>query len=169
MSGPKCRINFKILPLHYDADAWYGEIFQCDHKLKLNKNNSHLLKPVRNLKLLSFLDLLGWTEFCSVTEFFQDTNKEKSTLYCQIKKIPLQFSHFYFFFLHKGCKREQVKLKLSFQARSPSSFLCSILRGNRAVTEFSHNTWSKLIMIPGGWNQLQHLQTWASLQPSRLN
>lgn len=39
----------------------------------------------------------------------------------------------------------------------------------RAVAEFSHNSWTKLIMNPGGWNQLQHLQTWANLQPSRQN
>lgn len=35
----------------------------------------------------------------------------------------------------------------------------------RAVTEFSHNTWTKLIMNSVGWNRLQHLQTWANLQP----
>lgn len=37
-------INFKILPLHYDADAQYGVVFLSDHKTKLNKTNSHLLK-----------------------------------------------------------------------------------------------------------------------------
>lgn len=44
MSGPKWRINFKILPLHYDADAHQSVVFLCDPKLKLNKKNSHLLK-----------------------------------------------------------------------------------------------------------------------------
>lgn len=44
MSRPKWKINFKILPLHYDAAALYGVVFLRDYRLKLHIDNSHSLK-----------------------------------------------------------------------------------------------------------------------------
>lgn len=138
ISGPKRRINFKILPLHYDADAQYGAVFLCGHKTKLHKTNSHLLKysllPSQSGEVWSFwVFWTCWGELSFVL-FHRILPRDKQTekyiiLYWKIKKIPLQFSHILLFW-HKGCKRKQIKLKFALQPRFPGSFLCSILRGN---------------------------------------